>query len=372
MSVSWRARHYRTGETVEIVEEGGNAEYVGPPRVGGPHRSADWVAPAFFDMQVNGARGVNFTSDDLSTDGVAEVTSVCREHGTSLYLPTVVTSAEETLRHSLGVLAAAVDSMPEVRKAVPGIHVEGPWINGEDGPRGAHPRAHVRPPNLEEFLRLQDTAGGHIRLVTLAPELPGALSLIESLVARDVRVAIGHTLATAGQVRDAVHAGASMSTHLGNGCGARLPRDNAVMAQLAAAELWASVIVDGNHVPDMVISYLAHIKTAERTILVSDVYSLAGLPPGRYELNGRYFELSANRITVAGTNRLAGAAVFLDGCVGRAATIPGVSLAGAIEMATATPRRYMGLPSAEVVMGASLVLFDSDNEGHLNVCACLT
>src|SRR5262249_12675635 len=148
----------------------------------------------------------------------------------------------------LRTLGAACDTDPELAHATPAFHLEGPYISAEDGPRGAHPSAHVRPPDWEEFCRLQEAAGGRIRLVTLAPEREGALGVIERLVATGVVVALGHTAATGRQIHDAISAGARLSTHLGNGAHAVLPRHpNYIWEQLAADELWASIICDGHH-----------------------------------------------------------------------------------------------------------------------------
>src|SRR5205807_1149747 len=168
-------------------------------------------------------------------------------------------------------------------RAMPCFHLEGPYISAEDGPRGAHPLAQVRPPDLGEFQRIQEAADGNIRLVTLAPELPGALAFIDKLTAAGVVVAIGHTAASPATIRDAVSAGARLSTHLGNGSHAMLPRhDNYLWEQLAADELWASIICDGHHLPAAVMRCILRVKTPARTILTCDAGSLAGLPSGRY------------------------------------------------------------------------------------------
>src|SRR5262249_44392150 len=192
------------------------------------------------------------------------------------------------------VLANCVDVDPAMATAMPGFHLEGPYICPDDGPRGAHPRDHVRPPNWDEFCRFQDAAKGHIRLVTLAPELQGALSLFEKLRATGVITAVGHTAASGAVIRDAIHAGARLSTHLGNGCAAMLPRrDNCLWEQLAADELSASIITDGHHLPPSVLKTICRAKTPARTILISDASALAGLTPGMYRDLGQDVEVLA-------------------------------------------------------------------------------
>src|SRR5262249_9784057 len=154
---------------------------------------AEWMAPAFFDLQINGCDGIGFSSPDLTLADVRRVVEVCARHGIVELLPTVITNSHSVLVKCLATLKAARESDTALSRAIPGIHLEGPYISPEDGPRGAHPRRHVRPPDWDEFRRLQDAAGGCIRLVTLAPEYDGALSFIEKLAAAGVVVALGHT-----------------------------------------------------------------------------------------------------------------------------------------------------------------------------------
>src|SRR5262249_5038368 len=138
--------------------------------------------------------------------------------GVTRCLPTLITSPFDRFAAAARVLVRAA------HPAIAGLHMEGPYISGEDGPRGVHPRQHVAPAAVDDFQRRQEAADGQIALVTLAPEVDGALDLIEYLVATGVRVAIGHTAASAPQIADAIRAGATLATHLGNGCAEMLPR----------------------------------------------------------------------------------------------------------------------------------------------------
>jgi N-acetylglucosamine-6-phosphate deacetylase len=198
--------------------------------------------------------------------------------------------------------------------------------------------------------------------VTLAPEVEGALPFIERLTDSGVVVALGHTAATGPAIRDAIRAGARLSTHLGNGSHALLPRhDNYLWEQLAADELWASLICDGQHLPPAVMRCLLRVKTPARTVLTCDASSLAGLPPGRYHEWGQEFEiLPSGRIVVSGTAYLAGSWAFTDTCLTQALAHTGVSLRDAVDMAGARPRQLLGLPPLELATGApaDLVLFD--------------
>src|SRR5688572_28851053 len=174
-----RARHYATGDLIDIVCREGVIAALGPATSAPADQSAGWVAPALFDLQINGCDGNSFNSPRLTVDDVRHVVGVCRRHGIAELLPTLVTTSHEALAHGFATLRRACESDAALARAIPGFHLEGPYIAVEDGPRGAHPRQHVRPPDWDELQRLQDAAGGRIRLLTLAPETEGAIAFIE-------------------------------------------------------------------------------------------------------------------------------------------------------------------------------------------------
>jgi N-acetylglucosamine-6-phosphate deacetylase len=366
-----RARHYATGEQIELTCEAGTIVAVCPPSDQSVDLEAGWVAPALVDLQINGCKGVSFSSERLTLADVRKVVDTCRDHGIAGLCPTLVTNSFAALSHGFQTLRRACESDPVVGGAVPGFHLEGPYISAEDGPRGAHPRAHVRPPDWDEMGSLQDAAGGRIRLVTLAPEQEGALPFIEKLVKTGVVVALGHTAASAARIHDAVGAGARLSTHLGNGAHAMLPRhDNYIWEQLADDRLWASLIADSHHLPPAVVRCIVRVKTPSRSILTCDASSLAGLPPGRHTEWGQQFEvLPEGKIVVSGTSYLAGSWAFTDHCIGNAIRFAGITLAEAVDMAGARPRELLGLPPRrlEAGMPVELVLFEWDEGGDFKV-----
>jgi N-acetylglucosamine-6-phosphate deacetylase len=294
----------------------------------------------YFDLQINGAKGVDFTSDSLTVDAIGVVIDELLKHNVTGFAPTIITSTFETTLHALKTLVQA----PAAR--IPVFHLEGPYIAGEDGPRGAHPMEHVRDPDWSEFQRWQDAAEGRIRLMTMAPERNGALKFIERLVACGVVVAIGHTAATPQFIRDAVAAGASLSTHLGNGSHPMLPRhDNYLWEQLGCDELSASIIADGHHLPPALLKTIVRTKGVDRIILTSDASPLAGLPAGQYQHWGHDLEVSSTgRIGVAGTPFLAGSGVFLDSCVAHIEKVLGLSPVDIHTMASVNPRKLLRLP----------------------------
>lgn len=206
--------------------------------------------PGLVDLQVNGYRGFDVNAPDVDAGTVGGLTRALWAAGTTTYLPTVITAPEPRILASIRAVVAAREADALVAHSVAGIHVEGPFISGVPGAVGAHDAGSLRPPDLAELDRWQDAAAGLVRIVTIAPELPGAAEFVAGAVERGVLVSLGHTAADAEQVRAAVDAGATLSTHLGNGAPQLLPRHpNHVWAQLADDRLTAMLITDGHHLP---------------------------------------------------------------------------------------------------------------------------
>jgi N-acetylglucosamine-6-phosphate deacetylase len=294
--------------------------------------------PGFFDLQVNGFAGVDFNAP-CTPDQLQAATNAMRATGVTQFLPTIITSSRE---HFASCARAIVNF---ANPAIAGIHLEGPYISPVDGARGAHPLAHVCEASIDDFKYRQDAAAGRIMLVTLAPEVPCALTLIEYLVAQNIKVAIGHTAATPQQIRDAIQAGATLSTHLGNGCANLLPRHpNFIWEQLAADELHASFIVDGHHLPGATVKAMMRAKTLAKTILVTDAIAAAGCAPGVFELGGVTVELhSDGRVAEAGKPWLAGSALAMHNAVANTVRFTGLSIEEILPLASTRPANYLGL-----------------------------
>lgn len=301
--------------------------------------------PGFFDLQVNGFAGVDFNVP-CTPEQLQYAIEAQRKTGVTQFLPTLITSSFDNFASCARALVNFASD------AMPGIHMEGPYISPEDGPRGAHPRAHVIAASIEDFKRRHDAASGKIVLVTLAPEVPNAIALIEYLVAANIKVAIGHTAATPEQIRAAIKAGATLSTHLGNGCANLLPRHpNFLWEQLATDELWASFIVDGHHLPATTVKAMMRAKTLERTILVTDAIAAAGCAPGVFELGGVTVELSADgRVAEPGKPWLAGSSLTMECAVANTVKFTGLPIDDVLPMASTRPANYLGLePSGKVI-----------------------
>jgi N-acetylglucosamine-6-phosphate deacetylase len=297
-----------------------------------------WLAPGFIDLQVNGFAGVDYNDPHATYEDIARSLRAQFATGVSRLLPTVITGPPDAMTACLRNLRAAAGAVPG-GDAIEGFHVEGPHIAAEDGPRGAHPREWVRPPDFDEFLRWQDAAQGSVRIVTLSPEWPDAARYIERITEGGVVASIGHTAASAQQIEDAVRAGATMSTHLGNGAHPMLPRHpNYIWEQLAEDRLMAGFIVDGIHLGPAFLKSALRAKGIARSVLVTDASTPAGAAPGRYLLGEQPVDLTADgRVVLAGTDRLAGSALDMATGVANLVRLAGLPLQDAVRMATVNP-----------------------------------
>ncbi|HEU0185286.1 MAG TPA: N-acetylglucosamine-6-phosphate deacetylase [Blastocatellia bacterium] len=326
------------------------------------------VAPGLIDIQINGYDGVDFNDQDTSVEQIASAAQKLWRTGVTAFCPTVITGSFDHISRCVSDLVRAADESPEFARAMVGIHVEGPFISPEDGPRGAHPKQHARPPDWDEFQRWQDAARGRIRVVTLAPEWPGAIDFIERAADSGVVVAIGHTAATPAQIADAARAGARLSTHLGNGSHAKIDRHpNYIWEQLANDDLWASFIVDGHHLPPSVVKCFLRSKGVGRSILVSDAIAAAGFPAGRHRLGTVDVEVTPDRrVNLPGTPYLAGSVLEMPDAVSKTVQYSAVTLQDALRMASANPAELLGLGaefgSIEIGRRADLILFRWDEE----------
>ena len=208
------ARRYDTLRPIALEIEGERITRIFP---GQDDPGLPIVAPGLVDLQINGYGGVEFNDRELTVEKVRQVAHSQDAFGVTSFLATCTTDSHEVLHHALKTIARAIRELPGVAARIPGIHLEGPFISPDDGPRGAHPKQHVRPPDWDEFSRLQDAAEGRIKLLTISPEYDIAVDVIRRAAKSGVLIAIGHTQATSDQIQAAVDAGARMSTHLGNG-----------------------------------------------------------------------------------------------------------------------------------------------------------
>jgi len=307
--------------------------------------------PGFVDLQVNGYRGVDFTSPELEAEALA---GACREllhHGTAAFLPCVITCAMETYRRNLPLISACL-GRPEFEGRLLGIHLEGPFISRAAGAVGAHAPQWVLPPDPGLLERFQQWAGGRIRLLTVAADAAGAEELVRCAVRMGITVALGHHMAGEADLERMACAGATLLTHLGNGAPALVPRhSNPIWAGLACDLLAATIITDGHHLPASAIKVMCRAKGARRLAVISDASPVSGLAPGRYRVAGNDAQVvlePSGRLHNPDLGCLAGSSATMLECMNHLA---GLGFLGREELEAVgfhNPLRFIGLGPAAV------------------------
>ncbi|MDD5677247.1 MAG: N-acetylglucosamine-6-phosphate deacetylase [Kiritimatiellae bacterium] len=297
----------------------------------------------FVDIQQNGYIGVHFSSMELTLEKVRKVTRYLAKSGTTAYCPTVVTGPMEMFRRNLPILAAAMHDK-ELKPHLLGIHMEGPFISPVEGARGAHPPQHIIKPDVDTFKRFQEWAEGQIVILTVAPEVKGALPLIRYAAENGTVVAFGHHLAEDRVMESGLQAGARLCTHLGNGLPNLINRhQNPIWWQLACDKLMGTFVTDGQHLPADFIKVALRAKTVKRFIVVSDATELGGLKPGEYRFQGHAVILEpSGRIGFKGTPYLAGSSATMLQCMNYLASLNLLSEADLWKVGYDNPLRLLG------------------------------
>lgn len=303
------------------------------------------AAPGYFDLQVNGFAGVDFQQPDLSTRQLAQAVAALHAHGTDRILLTLITDSIGRLCTKLARIEGILRRHPALARTIVGYHLEGPYLLPARGYSGAHEPKWMHAPDLAEFDQLWVAAGGRIRLMTLAPEWPGSPAFIRQLVARGVRVAIGHSNASADQIDAAVAAGLSLCTHLGNGVPLQMDRhDNIVQRLLARDELYAAFIPDGIHLPPHVLRNFVRAKPPNKVLFTTDAMAAAGAGPGRYRIAHLVTEVGADGIVrqPGETRYFAGSSLTMDKAAANVAAMTGWSAAQAHAACSRRVAEYLG------------------------------
>ena len=354
---------YSDGNPVSLSLDKGKITKVSPLKTDA-EIATTYIAPGLIDIQINGYVGVDFSGPDLSVEGIKKATKALWKAGVTSYYPTVITSDIARIKTNFAILAKAKED-PEIGHSIPGFHLEGPYISPIAGFRGAHLEKYIKAPDWAEFRELQKAANGGIKLITLAPELEGAIPFIRNLVASGVTVSLGHHNGSAEDVALAVEAGAKLSTHLGNGCANEINRhNNPLWPQLSNDALTISIITDGFHLTREEVRTFYKTKGADKTILVSDALDLAGLPPGEYTRGERTLLLTPNVVKLPKENVLAGAASPISKCVGKIMEYTECTLKDAIQMASTNPAEFFALKDLGTIepgKRADLILFTMEN-----------
>jgi N-acetylglucosamine-6-phosphate deacetylase len=314
-----------------------------------------WVETSgLVDLQVNGFAGVDFNSPGLTSDSLQLSLEAMLATGVTACLPTIITGSETHLLTCLSALEKARNSSRLAKTMVAGYHLEGPFLSKLPGYSGCHPVEAMCAADPEMFLRLQQAAGGNIRLVTLAPEVEGTIAFIEKLVQDRIIVSLGHTAADNKTIQQAVDAGARLSTHLGNGtCPELHKNNNPIIAQLSEDRLSASFIADGYHLsPDVLKAYL-RAKCTERVILVTDATAGAAAPQGRYKLGNSELQRKTEPVILdPQTSRPVGSAVTLDQCVRNVINWYEMPLKEAVSWAAENPLQLLNSAKVKTQLSA--------------------
>lgn len=359
--------HYSTGKPVQVeIKDGKIAKIKEVKKLSGDKNY--FIAPGFFDNQINGFAGVSFAfgESDLTVEGIEKATRELWKTGVTTYLPTLTTNSQEVLVTNFALLAKTIND-DKLKGSIPGFHLEGPYINPEDGFRGAHPKQFVRLPDWDEFMEMYDAAGGKIMEVTVAPELKGAQEFIKKCTDLGIVIAVGHHNANKEQLDLAVKNGARISTHLGNGCANMINRhNNPLWPQLSNDDLMISIICDGFHLLPEEIRTFYKVKGVDKTIITSDVTSYAALEPGFYNTQtGETIELTKDgMLRLPAQNVLYGSASPITKGVGHIMEVTGCSLADAVQMASTNQSKLFGLTDRGILetgKRADIILFSLDN-----------
>lgn len=341
-----------------VVDDDGTIESI---EAGSPTTAEDTLlTPLFFDVHVHGAAGHDVMEGSAAALG--RVSAYLASCGVGHFLATTVTASMDATLFALDGIANAVESpnrvaaIDEPAAQVVGIHLEGPFLSHSK--RGVHPADQLQPPSVAVFERLQQAARGHIRLMTVAPEVPGALELIEHATRHGVRVSLGHSDATAQATRAAIAAGATSATHTFNAMRPLDHREPGIAGVvLDTAELYAELICDGIHVAPEFVRLWAHAKGRERAILVTDGIAATGMGDGETLLGGFAVSVRDGRCLLSAdlerhVETLAGSVLTMDRAVANLQAYTGAGLQDAIGMASTNPARMLGLPKlAEIAVG---------------------
>jgi N-acetylglucosamine-6-phosphate deacetylase len=325
-----------------------------------------YLCPGFFDPQVNGFAGVDFNSPDLTREGLRRAALSLASTGVTRFLPTLITSSHEKMVRQLKIIGDALGDDPLLQKMCLGIHIEGPYISAENGPRGVHLREFIRLPRWEELEKFQEACQGRIKCVTLAPEVKGAISFIKEAVIQGMVIGIGHSNANERVIEEAVQAGARLSCHLGNAPSAYLPDyRNSIRKQLVMGPLMASIITDGIHLPPDVVKDYVRTKGIDRIVLATDSMAGAGASPGRYTLGDLEVEVGPDRrARLVGSSRLAGSTLTMDRAIDNVIRFAEIDLPSAIRMASKNAQKLFPELGGGMNPGdsADFVLFEYQKE----------
>jgi N-acetylglucosamine-6-phosphate deacetylase len=345
------AWHYTTRKPVRVIWENGvvtKLENLSSGSGNAPTASL-WIAPALFDVQINGYGGIDFQRDDLPVDDLLVAARKLREHGCGKFFFTLITAAWGTLVSRFRHAKQLREQSDELRSAIAGWHIEGPFMSEQPGFHGAHDPKLMLDPTPEKIDELCDVAGGDPLLLTISPERTGAIAAIKHATSRGAKVSLGHTNASSEIIKQSIDAGATGFTHLGNGCPRELDRhDNILWRVFEHRELTASLIPDEIHVSPALFR-LVH-RNLPKIFYTTDAMSAAGGGPGKYKLGTMELEVGADQIVrQPGKTNFAGSALKPVDGIFRAAEMLNAPWQETWKRAAEVPAQFMGLKNEMAV-----------------------
>lgn len=366
-----KAIHYETNKPVFVTIRKGLIKEI--QELESVEHDMPYIGPGLIDLQVNGFKGVDFNTPPIKVEDIHQVVQELWKYGVTTFYPTVITNYNEKINDALAGINIARNSVETVKTEIGGIHLEGPFISNEDGPRGAHRLNLVQPPNWSIFKKWQEISEGMIKIITLSPEWSESVDFIRKCDHSGVVVSIGHTAATTNQIQKAVEAGAKMSTHLGNGAHVTLPRHpNYIWDQLAEDDLSSCIIADGFHLPDAVIKVILKVK-GQQAMVVSDSVSFAGMPPGKYDshIGGKVVLTEEGKLHLnENPNLLAGSVRSILEGVNHLISSKICSLSEAWNLASVNPSHFINPHKKYGLLSgapADLVVFKLDGDEEIRV-----
>ena len=321
------------------------------------------LGPSFFDVHIHGAAGHDVM--EATPPALDAIGRFLASRGTATYLATTVTASVDATLRALDGLANEIAKLPEPGRARPlGIHLEGPFLSHEK--RGVQPAEHLLAPSEATFDRFIDAGRGHVRLITIAPELPGADDLIKHAASRGVRVSVGHSNATAAETRAAISSGAVSATHTFNAMRALDHQEPGILGTVLTNDaLYSELICDGIHSKPDIVRLWWRSKGAERGILVTDAMSAAGMPDGEYQLGGFPVQVKDGRASARGV--LAGSVLTLDRALSNFVQFTGAAVEDGLRLLSRNPAAMVGLDHrcGAVAAGKAANLVAVDAQGKL-------
>ncbi|MDZ7718295.1 MAG: hypothetical protein U5K72_05680 [Balneolaceae bacterium] len=305
--------------------------------------------PGFVDLQVNGYKGVDFSSSDLTVERFQFACWELIKQGTILFLPTIISSSEEIYQQNLKLISEVIEET-DLKNYIPGIHLEGPFISDVDGARGAHNPKWIKKPDSYFLDQLVEWSGGKIKLLTIAAELDGADELCRHATDLGIKVSLGHQMASQADLQRLSDSGASLLTHLGNGIPQIIDRhDNPIWAGLANDDLTAMIITDGHHLPPSLIKTILKVKGASNTIIVSDASPIAGLSPGNYSTLGNKVILKeSGRLYNPETGYLVGSSSTMIDCMNYLHSLQLLNKKELLDVGFFNPLRFLKMDPDEI------------------------